>query len=113
MTGVDQGNVYARALKEKYTSATFEAGEAVAPFELEWEGKTPFGSSLAFELRGASSLEQLKNAVWQALPSSRQDHKVDITFLKPERWWQCRVTLADGRASSPVLSLAMIKFAPR
>jgi hypothetical protein len=111
MTGVDQGNIYTRQLQESYSSEIHDAGSPVAPRELAWEGVTPFGSKLGFELRGADSLGEIRTTAWEVLGfHSDQETTLQVGNLAPKRLWQYRVTLADGRASSPVLSRVLIKF---
>jgi hypothetical protein len=111
MTGVDQGNIYTRQLQETFTSEIHDAGQPCAPQWLQWEGTTPFGSKLRFELRGAGSVSQLKSTAWIALGFHSNPHtRIQASKLAPQRLWQYRVTLADGRVSSPALERVTIKF---
>lgn len=115
MTGVDQGNIYTRALKEAYISAPYDAGVPLAPYELHWTGATPFGSTLDFEIRDADSSEALKEMPWKNLGyHTVKNEDLPVAILRSRRWWQFRVILADGDASSPRLTDVRVDFrAPR
>jgi hypothetical protein len=90
MSGVDQGNIYARELRETYVSEPRDAGGPVGLKEARWEGETPFGSRVGLEVRSAASRDGLQQASWTAPAAARSG-----------RWWQYRISLYDGPASSP------------
>ena len=99
MTGVDQGNIYTRELRETYVSEPHDAGSPAAVKKAEWEGETPYGARVEIEVRGAESREGLEHAPWSA-PGAGE----------AARWWQYRLTLRDGAASSPRVTSVKLSF---
>jgi hypothetical protein len=101
MTGVDPGNLYTRAMEYAYVSEPHDARKAVRIRQLSWEGAVPFGSTLAFEVRGAPAREALPQAAWSAAESAPAN-----------RWWQYRAVFRPKGAAWPSLQGVRVSFGP-
>ena len=111
MTGVDPGNIYTRALEEKYTSAVHDSGIRTVPTHLVWEGTTPFDSKLRFEFRGANSTEEVLQGEWHSLGfQTGTKGNISVDPVSAKRFWQYRVTFLNGWASSTTLNRVSIQL---
>jgi hypothetical protein len=114
MSGVDQGNIYDRTFRETYVSAIHRTTEAVVPKSISWEGTTPFDSNVEFELRGASTAAGLDSTPWKSVGKfSKAMRSAQIIGLPAAQFWQYRLILHDGRASSPTVKRAVVSFDSR
>jgi hypothetical protein len=111
MTGVDQGNIYTRALDETYVSAPYDAGGPKQATLVAWQGTADFGSRLSFDLRSAESAEALKHTPWAALQTQgSQGHELQVPPTPVRRWWQYRVHFQGGQAAWPTLRNVQVEF---
>ena len=65
LAGVDVGHVSDRGDRYDYISEVFDAGGPVRFQTLGWEGETPFASAVEFQVRGAESIEALRQTAWK------------------------------------------------
>ncbi len=111
MTGVDNGNIYTRALDETYISAPYDAGGNAVAASLSWDGSAAFGSSLTFDIRSSDSQETLTRSLWQSLGERRPTERtLQVSPQPAHRWWQYRVHFRGGQAAWPTLSKVKVEF---
>ena len=80
-------------------SEPHDAGSPAAVKKAEWEGETPYGARVEIEVRGAETREGLVRASWSAPGAGAA-----------ARFWQYRLTLRDGAASSPRVTSVKLSF---
>jgi len=64
MHTVDIGNRMTRELREEYVSSVHRAEESFSKIQLSWEGETPHGTRLQFQIRTAQEIDELSSAPW-------------------------------------------------
>jgi hypothetical protein len=105
----DPGNIYTRELAEVYVSAPHAPRDpALRAARIDWRAETPFGTSVAFQLRGAASAAGLERAEWRG-PSgagswfSRPGPVPSAASAGPWIQYRARLATPDG-GSSPILT---------
>lgn len=115
MHTVDVGNRMSRALQEQYLSSVHGTEEAFSSLQLSWEGDTPHGTRLQFQVRTAKALDELANAPWQGsdgVGSYLDASGATLAALgEGQRWLQYRVVLRtpDG-GNSPTLGKVEVRL---
>ena len=114
---VDAGNVYTRKPEWDYVSAPVQAPPDGRFLRLSWSGRTPLGTGLKFQVRTASSEQDLESFHWkgpeggdafylesgQALSGVPQNH----TWLQ----YRAILTSPDG-GNSPILTEVVLDCGP-
>jgi len=106
---VDAGNIYDRKFEWDFVSAPVEASKGMAFDRLSWKATTELGTGVKFQVRGATSQEDLAKAAWSGPTGTDSYYTVAGTKLagiKPgSSWLQYRalLTAPDG-GNSPQLS---------
>jgi hypothetical protein len=111
--GVDLGHIENRSFVHQYTSSPYAAGNH-SPVRIQWTAETPHKSSIKFQLRGASSKEDLKGSQWLG-PGGADAYytKTDspVKNISGAKWLQYRVFFdTDNGAYSPILDEVVITF---
>ena len=115
LAGADIGNIFDRKDRYTYVSKVFDAG-SLAQFEtLSWDGETPFATSIQFQVRGANSVEALRQSKWKG-PEGEGSFYIDRHsklkgLLSNTRYFQFKATLVGPNgASTPVLRSTSIGY---
>lgn len=106
---LDYGNVYDRKLRWGYRSQPLEY--KLRPASIHWEARTPFHSSVVFQVRTAETREGLKSAKWSETytQSGSSLGKIDASH----RWLQYRFELGIARGTAnPEVSAVEFRAAP-
>ena len=110
--GVDLGNHFDRTFQFDYVSSPYHFASG-APARIEWKGKTPFGSRLAFQIRAADSPEALEKASWMRPRGINTFYEYPGSRLEPINgaWVQYRARFVspDG-VNYPVLDEVSVHF---
>ena len=103
-TGKNQGNACDRGDKEYYTSPVFECSD---PSRVEWEGETPFKTSLVFTVRFGRTLEETSASAWsEEITTSGSG----INAPKGTKYMQYKIAFcAPGLVDSPKLTAVIIR----
>ena len=115
LAGVDVGHVSDRGDRYDYISEVFDAGGPVRFQTLGWEGETPFASAVEFQVRGAGSIEALRQAAWRGpdgAGSLYAGRRVSLKGLEtPTRYLQFKATLVGPNGTgAPVLRSVSIDY---
>lgn len=108
MLTVDVGNRHTRELKEEYVSSFHQEEQGFSTIRLFWEGETPHGTELLFQIRSAASREELDKASWKGplgAESFFESSGQQLLLSGTQHFWlQYRVLLEtpDG-GNSPLL----------
>ena len=110
----DVGNIYHRRLEEEeYLSPTLRVPVDRTPCRLEWQARTPNGTAVLFQLRGAESKEGLSEASWIGVagPGSYfTESPAQLHLLPAHSWLQyCAVLTTPDGGSTPVLDEVKIE----
>ena len=115
LAGVDVGHVFDRGDRYDYISDVFDAGGPVHFETLRWDGQTPYSSAVEFQVRGADTIEAVRQADWRG-PDGAGSFYVDRrSSLKglpsPTRFLQFKATLVGPNgAGAPVLDSVSISY---
>ena len=115
LAGVDVGHVSDRGDRYDYVSEVFDAGAPVRFETLGWEGETPFASAVEFQVRGADSIEALRQAEWRGPEgegSVYAGRRVPLKGLEtPTRFLQFKATLVGPNGTgAPVLRSVSVDY---
>ncbi|MEF2244371.1 FG-GAP repeat domain-containing protein [Paenibacillus sp. IITD108] len=103
-TAKNQGNAMDRSDNEHYISPVFACDR---PQRIEWQGETPFKTSLSFHVRFGHSEEEVKGSVWS---ESIVDSGSALHAPQNAKYMQYKVEFrAPGLVSSPKLTSVTIK----
>lgn len=115
MLTVDVGNRLTRKLEEEYVSSIHRADGTFSEIQLLWDGETPHGTGLSFQVRTASSREGIAGATWLGPdgPESYAGSPGERVRAggEAQQWVQYRVVLRtpDG-GSSPLLRRVEVRL---
>ena len=115
MLTVDVGNRYTRELKEEYVSSFHRDEQGFSTISLFWEGETPHGTELLFQIRSAASREELDKASWtgpSGVGSFFESSGQQLLLSGTQHFWlQYRVLLKtpDG-GNSPLLHKVSVQM---
>ena len=88
-------------------SPPFNAGPEARFESIDWEGETPFRTSLEFQVRSSRTREGLKSAPWQGPDGAHSFYMkrgTRLTGIDSDGWIQYKATLiSPASANSPVL----------
>ncbi len=111
--GVDIGHITDRRLTFAYESSAYHAA-GHRPQRLQWTSHQPHRSSICFQLRTASTKEQLSRQPWLGPDGGGTFYRTSgqkIQQEEPTQWMQYRVLFdTDNGAYCPVLSEVVIDF---
>ena len=112
---MDVGHVSDRGDRYDYISEVFDAGAPVRFETLGWEGETPFASAVEFQVRGADSIEALRQAGWRGPEgegSVYAGRRVPLKGLEtPTRFLQFKATLVGPNGTgAPVLRSVSVDY---
>ena len=115
LAGVDVGHVSDRGDRYDYISEVFDAGAPVRFETLGWEGETPFASAVEFQVRGADSIEALRQAGWRGPKGEGSVYAGRRFSLKgfktPTRFLQFKATLVGPNGTgAPVLRSVSVDY---
>lgn len=110
----DPGNIYTREYAEVYLSAahrpTQETGRAAT---IQWTAETPLKTAVMFQVRGATTREDLERSKWQGPDGSRNWYtkpgKIAAGLAGPWFQYRARLTSPSGGAS-PLLTEVSVEF---
>ena len=105
--GRDVGNIYDRRMEERYISRPLKCPDGKRPSRLSWQATTPHGTGVKFQIRSASSRDELEQATWNGLSgegSYFDKNDVPLNVSSGHRWVQylAVLTTPDG-GSTPRL----------
>ena len=111
----DVGDIYDRSPGYDYISSPFDVGETARFGSLSWHAQEPFETDLKFQLRGASSQEDLVSAEWLGPEGADSFYTESSTAIKglPEGvlWIQYKATLlSPNGANVPVLESVTVDY---
>lgn len=114
----DLGSMRSRGPKQVFTSRILDAGSESPEYEeLAWDVVLPKGSSIAFELRSASSRAGLEKAAWVGPDGKSGSYEVTrageasapiASVHDGHRFIQYRATLSSDYTGIPVLEAASV-----
>jgi len=110
----DVGNSIDRGLYEDYTSSAYSIADDELPSRLRWNGDTPHGSRLEFQLRVADRQAELEAAAWQgpAGPNTWYARSGADVIGLGGGWIQYRARLISPNGGpTPYLTSVSIDFA--
>ena len=115
LAGVDVGHVSDRGDRYDYISEVFDAGAPVRFETLGWEGETPFASAVEFQMRGADSIEALRQAGWRGPKGEGSVYAGRHFSLKgfetPTRFLQFKATLVGPNGTgAPVVRSVSVDY---
>ena len=110
--GMDLGHIRNRGFKWEYRSST-HAYSGVTPSSIDWRAEMPGGTSIKFQIRTASSEDDLESSDWIGSGGAgtyftRRNSPIPVT---DGSWIQYRATIDTvNGATSPVLDEVLIEF---
>jgi hypothetical protein len=113
MTVRDPGNAYTRQPNESYVSPAFDL-QGRAPMRIEWDAQTPPNTALKFQLRWASSRDDLERAAWHGPTGCGSYYEMSglgiRNFPAAPRWLQYRAVFVSlyGCASAQLHEVRLI-----
>ena len=115
LAGVDVGHVSDRGDRYDYISEVFDAAGPVRFETLGWEGETPFASAVEFQMRGADSIEALRQAGWRGPKGEGSVYAGRHFSLKgfetPTRFLQFKATLVGPNGTgAPVVRSVSVDY---
>jgi hypothetical protein len=116
-TAVDVGNVDTREMAEYYTSPAWSPSNGGARVgRVSWEAETPHGTSVALQIRGASTKEGLQSAQWvgPSGPASwfeKSDARVSMA-IGPWVQYRARLSTPNGGPTPYLLSVTLTASGP-
>ena len=110
---VDAGNIYTRRYEWDYISKTIEAPENASFTRLHWIAETKFGTSVKFQVRSATTQENLEKEAWKGPTGKESFYELSgatLEFLhQKNQWLQYRAILTspDGGNSAILTEVAL------
>ncbi len=111
--GIDIGHIRDRSFVNTYTSSAYQIGNRT-PHQIRWKGEMPHQSSIKFQLRSASSRDELESTEWEGPEGKDSFYEAsgqNIKNLPDGEWIQYQAVFeTENGAYSPVLTEVKINL---